>query len=197
MNHWQACLRRERTRERALPGPGHPRDEDAATNGTRCVFHQAQCRRSGAQIARSRALAARTDRCSYERGYGCEADQRVNRSLPRLLCLTRVRTVANPPENIKAASRCPVASQINKAMAPPANTAHIIGRRCSEYVARTFADRIASNTHASCPTIALAASARSADMARVRCALRVRTPLVTTMRCPDTFRTSGRRIARR
>ena len=51
MNHWQASLRRERTRERALPGPGHPRDEDAATNGTRCVFHQAQCPRSGAQIA--------------------------------------------------------------------------------------------------------------------------------------------------
>jgi hypothetical protein len=43
MNDWQAGLGSKREGERALPGPGHPSDDDAASyQGQRGITHQRQ-----------------------------------------------------------------------------------------------------------------------------------------------------------
>jgi len=41
--HRQAGPCRQRSRERALPGPSHPVDEDATADGPSWTFHQVQC----------------------------------------------------------------------------------------------------------------------------------------------------------
>jgi hypothetical protein len=54
MDHRKAGLRRQGFRERALPGAGHPGDDDATADGPRCMAHQSQCpgaRRRRADVA--------------------------------------------------------------------------------------------------------------------------------------------------
>ena len=43
MDQRETGPRRQGPRECALPGPGHPGDDDAAADGPRCIAHQDQC----------------------------------------------------------------------------------------------------------------------------------------------------------